>query len=87
MKLDVEGIRGLISGSLLVFLTVVAVYLWFIDLLAEQRIFSLLLSAELVAFAMLVYVSAKPSYNDVSKAWFFLGCLALVGLLLLTITV
>jgi hypothetical protein len=38
---------------------------------------------ELVAFAMLVYISTKPDYDAVKKSWVLAGCLALALLLTL----
>jgi hypothetical protein len=87
MRLDVQGIRSLVSTSILSFLLVVTVYLWFIDLLTNQRTFAVLLGAELVAFSVLIYVSTKPSYMDVSSAWILIGCIAIALLLMSAIAV
>jgi hypothetical protein len=83
MKLDSEGIRALISTSVLSFLLVATAYLWFIDLLSNQRTFAVLLGAELVAFSVLIYVSTKPSYVDLNTSWILIGCFT-IGLLLLS---
>ena len=78
MRLHKEGVRVLLSATLVAFLAVFGVYLWFVDLLSSQREFGAFLAAELVAFAMLVYVSTKPDYGAVKKSWVLIGCLALV---------
>ena len=83
MRLGEEGVRVLTSATLVVLLAVIAVYLWFIDLLSSQREFGAFLTAELIAFAMLVYVSTKPDYDSVKKSWVLIGCIALALLLTL----
>lgn len=52
----VRDMSSLIAVALLVLMGVATIALWFLDLLAQQRGFGLLLSAELVAFATLVYI-------------------------------
>ena len=55
MKRIIDPLRS-IAIFLLIFLVIVAIALWFLDLVAQQRVFGFLMSAELVAFAMLVYI-------------------------------
>lgn len=62
-------------------MVVVAVYLWFIDLLANQQEFGLFLATELLAFAMLLYVSTKSTYYDVKESWLLVGCVCTAFLL------
>ena len=83
MRLQEEGVRVLISATLVLFLAVIAVYLWFIDLVTNQREFGVFLTAELVAFATLVYVSTKSDYDSVKKSWVLVGCIVLALLLTL----
>jgi hypothetical protein len=83
LRLHEEEVRVLLSATLVVFLAVLAVYLWFIDLFSSQREFGAFLTAELVAFAMLVYTSTKPNYDAVKKSWVLIGCIALALLLTL----
>ncbi len=80
-----ESVRTLISMFLLCFLVLVAAYLWYIDLLAGQRVFGILLSGILVALSMLVYVYRKPSHEKISKTWLAIGYLSLAILLSLSI--
>jgi hypothetical protein len=75
MSLVEEGIRRLISAALVSYLVAVAIYLWFIDLLAKQQEFGLFLATELLAFGMLLYVSTKPSYHEIKKSWLLAGCI------------
>jgi quinol-cytochrome oxidoreductase complex cytochrome b subunit len=82
-----ERVRTWISFSILTFLIVVTAYLWFIDLMTQQRIFGILLGSELVAFSMLIYATVKPSFEKLSRPWILVGCLSLAILLLLTVTV
>ncbi len=87
MNVEDEGVRTTISILLLVFLVVVAAYMWSLDLVASQRVFGVLLSAELVAFSMLIYISAEPGYNKVNKIWLLIGYFILALLLSASITV
>jgi hypothetical protein len=83
LRLHKEGVRVLVSAALIAFLAAIAVFLWFIDLLSSQREFGAFLTAELVAFAILVYVSTKPDFDSVKKSWVLAGCIALALLLTL----
>jgi hypothetical protein len=87
MNVEDEGVRTTISILLLVFLVVVAAYTWSLDLVASQRVFGVLLSAELVAFSMLIYIIAEPGYNKVNKIWLSIGYFILALLLSASITV
>jgi hypothetical protein len=87
MRLDSEGIRALVSTSVLSFLLATTAYLWFIDLLGNQRTFAILLGAELVAFSVLIYVSTRPSYVDIDTSWILIGCFTIALLLLFAIAV
>jgi hypothetical protein len=87
MKLDSESVRALMSWSIVAFLVTVTPYLWFINLLTRQRTFSLLLSAELMAFSVLIYVATKPSHSNLRRSWILVGCATLAVLLLLAIAV
>jgi hypothetical protein len=87
MSLDSESIRALILWSIIAFLLALTPYLWFIDLLTRQKTFALLLSAELAAFSMLIYVATKPSYDSLKKSWMLVGCGSLGVLLLLAVAV
>jgi hypothetical protein len=83
LRLHEEGVRVLISATLVLFLAAIATYLWFVDLLSGQREFGAFLAAELVAFATLIYVSTKPDYYSVRKSWVLVGCIVLALLLTL----
>ncbi len=87
MKAEPEAIRGIITASLVIYLFGVMVSMWFLDLIAQQRAFALLLSSELVAFAMLIYVYKEASYDQVNKSWLFLGVIGMLFLVLEVITV
>jgi ATP/ADP translocase len=66
---------------LLAFLVVVAVVLWLLNLVTQQRVFGFLMSAEFVAFALLVYIFYQE--NLVSKKLLAAGFVALGVLVLL----
>lgn len=85
MRLHEEGVRPLIAAALLAFMVIVAAYLWFIDLLTKQGEFTIFLGAELASFSLLLYLSTRPSYAEVKKAWFLVGCLAIAFFLTLAI--
>jgi hypothetical protein len=78
--------NGLIATLLLVFLIVVGIAIWFLDLLAQQRTFAFLLSGELIAFAMLVYLYYKEDSKQLSRRWLFSGLIALAIVILLGVT-
>jgi uncharacterized cupredoxin-like copper-binding protein len=74
---------SLIATLLLIFIIVVAVAMWSLDLIVQQRTFAFLLSAELVAFAMLVYLYYQENPKELSKRWLFIGATGLAMLILL----
>ena len=87
MKSNTEKTRVLTSYLILLFLVVVAIFVWFLNLVTQQRVFGVLLSAELVAFSMLIYVYKEPSEIEVNKSLLLLGELAVGILLILAIAV
>jgi uncharacterized cupredoxin-like copper-binding protein len=78
---------GFIAVLLLVFIIVTAVTMWTLDLIAQQRTFAFLLSAELIAFAMLVYLYYVETPKDISRRWLFGGVIALAVAVLLAASV
>jgi lysylphosphatidylglycerol synthetase-like protein (DUF2156 family) len=78
---------GLIAVLLLIFIIVVAAAMWSLDLIVQQRTFAFLLSAELIAFAMLVYLYYGESPKEISRRWLFAGSVALAVVILLGISV
>lgn len=78
---------GLIAVLLLIFIVVTAVTMWSLDLIAQQRTFAFLLSAELIAFAMLVYLYYGETPKEVSRRWLFAGSAALAVVVLLGVSV
>jgi uncharacterized cupredoxin-like copper-binding protein len=74
---------SLVAVLLLIFLFVVGATIWLLDLIAQQRIFGLLVSAEFVAFAMIVYLYYEETPQDISRKWLFSGFAALTALVLL----
>ncbi len=78
---------GLIAVLLLIFIIVTAVTMWSLDLIAQQRTFAFLLSAELIAFAMLVYLYYGETPKEVSRRWLFAGSAALAVVVLLGVSV
>jgi uncharacterized cupredoxin-like copper-binding protein len=78
---------GLISVLLLIFIIVTAVTMWTLDLIAQQRTFAFLLSAELIAFAMLVYLYYGETPKEISRRWLFSGAVALAVVVLLGVSV
>jgi plastocyanin len=78
---------GLIAVLLLIFIIVAAVTMWTLDLIAQQRTFAFLLSAELIAFAMIVYLYYVETPKDISRRWLFGGAIALAVAVLLAASV
>jgi uncharacterized membrane protein len=87
LSLGSERSRSLIAILLVAFIVVIAVFLWFVDLISYQRAFGSLLSAVLVAFSMLVYTYTPKDYSEIKKSWLLAGELTLFALLLLAIIV
>jgi peptidoglycan/LPS O-acetylase OafA/YrhL len=63
----------------------ILVYLWIVDLVSLQRVFGALLGAELVIFAMVVYVYYKPTITVASNNWLLLGCVVAASFLLIAV--
>jgi plastocyanin len=74
---------SLVAVFLLIFLFVVGATIWLLDLIVQQRIFGLLVSAEFVAFAMIVYLYYEETPQDISRKWLLSGFAALTTLVLL----
>ncbi len=70
-----------IAIFLLVFLVVVGVTIWFLDLIAQQSVFGLLASAEFLAFSMLVYLYYEENPKDISRKWLAIGFIALFAII------
>ena len=85
MRLDQAGTRSLAFVALVAFLAVIAIYLWFIDILTMQKQFGAFLAAELTALAMLLYLYAKPPRGEFRKQWFLAGCLFIAFCLALAV--
>ena len=85
MKHTSDPLRS-IAIFLLIFLVVVGIAIWFLDFIAQQRVFGFLISAELVAFAMLVYIFYEEN-SGVSKKLLTAGFVALAVLVLLAAAV
>jgi hypothetical protein len=85
MTLTEKDIRWLIAAPLVVFLAAVGASLWFVDLLSHQGEFAALVAAELVAFALLLYLERTPDYSEASKTWLLGGCVSIVVFLAIAI--
>jgi hypothetical protein len=86
MSQDIKGPRFL-AVLLLSLIILMAVTMWSLDLVAQQRTLAFLLSAELIAFAMFVYLYYGDTPKEVSRQWLFSGAVALVILVLLGVAV
>ena len=83
MKIDDETIRYAVETLLAASAGTIAVYLWFIDLVADQRTFGALVGSELVIFAMIVYAYRKPTLTGRTNSWLLIGCVTAAIFLLL----
>lgn len=82
MSQNLKG-PGLIASLLLIFIIVAGITMWTLDLIAQQRTFAFLLSADLIAFAMLVYLYYAENPKDISRRWLFGGAIAIAVVILL----
>lgn len=85
MRLNSRKTRILVAVTLLTFLLVVAASIWLLDLVNEQRTFGFLLSAELLAFSMLVYVYDRTTEDEVNWLKLLIGCAFLAMLIFFSI--
>jgi hypothetical protein len=70
---DFQLARRLAASALLALLVVVTISVWLLDLVAMQRAFGFLLSADLLAFAMLVYTYDRESDEQVNWPLLLVG--------------
>ena len=75
-----------IAIFLLAFLVIVGIAIWFLDFISQQRVFGFLVSAELIAFALLVYIFYEQN-PGVSKKLLTAGFVALAVLVVLAAAV
>jgi hypothetical protein len=73
MKLYTSKLRRLTAIGIFVFLIVGAVLPWTLDLVTNQRAVGFILSADLIAFTMLVYVYDRESDNEVNWITLLIG--------------
>ena len=81
MKRNYDYLR-IIAVFLLIFLIIVGVSVWLLNLVTQQRAFGFLMSAEFIAFAMLVYIFYEQN-PGVSKKLLTAGFVALAILVIL----
>ena len=77
----------LIAIFFLAFLVVVVVAIWLLNLVTQQRIFGFLMSAEFVAFALLVYLYYEENPQEINKKLLLCGFAALIVLVFLAAAV
>ena len=68
---------------LVLFLIVDGVTIWLVDFNTQQEVFGLLVSAELVAFAILAYLYYIEDPKDLSRKWITAGFVSVAAFLLL----
>jgi hypothetical protein len=85
MRLDEELLRYTIGTLLAAAGSTIMVYLWYIDLVALQRVFGALLASGLVIFAMALYVFSKQTLAGRTNTWLLLGSLGAGALLLMAV--
>ncbi len=85
MKLKRDYLR-IITVFLLAFVIVIGVSVWLLDLVNQQRVFGFLISAELIAFALLVYIFYEEN-PGVSKKLLVAGFASLAVLVSLAAAV
>ena len=82
MKKNTDSLR-LIAIFLLIFLIVLGVSIWLLDLVAQQRTFGFLLGAELVAFALLVYLYYEENPHEIDKRLLSVGFASILILVIM----
>ncbi len=74
---------SLMAIFLVLFLIVVGVTVWLLDFSSQQRVFGLLVSAELVAFAILAYFYYVDDPKDLNRKWITAGFVSMAAFILL----
>ena len=85
MKIDDEMIKYTVETLLGAGAATITVYLWLLDLVANQRTFGAMVGSELVIFAMMIYLYRKPSLTGTTTSWLLLGCVTAALFLLLAV--
>jgi hypothetical protein len=83
LKIDDEMIRYTVEMLLAASAATITAYLWFLDLVANQRTFGAMIGSELVIFAMMIYLYSKPSLTSRTNSWLLFGCATAAVFLLL----
>lgn len=83
MRIDDEMIKYTVETLLGASAATITVYLWLLDLVANQRTFGALVGSELVIFAMMMYLYRKPSLTGATSSWLLVGCVTAALFLLL----
>jgi plastocyanin len=74
---------SLMAVFLVLFLIVVGVTVWLLDFSSQQRVFGLLVSAMLVAFAILAYFYYVDDPKDLNRKWITAGFVTMAVFILL----
>jgi len=85
LTLDEETLRYAVETLLATAAASIAVYLWFLDISALQRVFGAMLASELVIFATAVYVYYKPTMLGPNTKWVVMGCATAATFLLIAV--
>ncbi len=85
MRMDERMVRYTVGTLFATAGATIMVYLWYIDLLVSQRVFGALLAAELVIFAMAIYVFSKQDLTGTPSTWLLVGCLGTAVFLLMAV--
>jgi hypothetical protein len=83
LRIDDEMIKYTVETLLGASAATITVYLWLLDLVANQRTFGALVGSELVIFAMMMYLYRKPSLTGATSSWLLVGCVTAALFLLL----
>jgi len=83
LKIDQEMIRYAVETLLAASAATITVYLWFLDLVANQRTFGAMIGSELIIFAMMIYIYRKPSLRGTTNSWLLVGCVTTALFLIL----
>ncbi len=85
MRFDDDTLRYAVETLLAVSAATITVYLWFLDLVVNQRTFGALVASELVIFAMMIYMYRRPSLNAKTNSWLLIGLVTAALFLLIAV--
>ncbi len=85
MRADAATLASVTEAVVVLLAGTIAVAAWSLDSVTSQRVIGALLSAELVAFSMAIYVYYRPPTMNAGAGWLLTGCAAVAVLLVMAL--